>query len=93
MADIDRLVSGMKKEVSVEVVHAVNGDHLSEEGSETVELITILAGSISLDRSDCSDADLHVARETIEIPPGVSRRITVHETPTLLVFIRHRENL
>lgn len=71
----------------VETVHAENGEALGRERFEQREIIVIVEGCISIDREDCAEADLHVATETIEIPGGVERSITAHETPTHLVLI------
>lgn len=68
-------------------VSAENGESLPAERFEVREILVIIEGCISLEREDCADSDLHIATETIEIPAGVRRSITAHETPTRFVLI------
>lgn len=72
----------------VETVSAEIGESLPRKKVSRRELIVVVEGCISLERDDCAEPELHVATETIEIPAGVERGITVHETPTHLVLIR-----
>nr|NIS39758.1 hypothetical protein [Desulfuromonadales bacterium] len=71
----------------VETVIARNGENLPAGRPVRNEIIVIVEGSISLEREDCAEAELHVATETIEIPAGVKRRIVAHQSPTHLVLI------
>jgi hypothetical protein len=73
--------------VRVETLVLRNGERLARQGTPWQQLLVLLAGALSLERSDCADADFQVATVMLAIPPGVDFRLTAHETPTRLVLI------
>lgn len=87
MRDITRLLKGPMEDFGVAIVFARNGEASPREAHAFDEIIVITDGRISLERSDCSEPELHTATEMVCIPAGVEHLIRAHETPTRLVII------
>ena len=77
--------------LQVEVLRLRNGRKLSRGGQPWQTLLVIVAGAISLERSDCAEPDFQVATVMLAIPAGVDWRLTAHETPTRVVLILEDE--
>lgn len=71
----------------VEVLRLRNGQRLVRPGQPWQSLLVVVAGAISLERSDCAEPDFQVATVMLAIPPGVDWALTAHESPTRVVLI------
>ena len=87
MPDITRLFKGPDNEFEVEVVFAQLGDNSPRESHAFREIILILEGSISLERSDEKQICIFMPLDLIDLPPGVDHIISIRETPTKLLVI------
>lgn len=74
--------------LQVEVLHLRNGERIARPGQPWQSLLVVVAGAISLERSDCAEPDYQVATVMLAIPAGVDFRLTAHDSPTQLVLIR-----
>jgi hypothetical protein len=74
--------------LQVEVLRLRNGERIARPGQPWQCLLVVATGAISLERSDCSEADFQVATVMVTIPPGVDFRLTAHDSPTRVVLIR-----
>lgn len=77
--------------LQVEVLRLRNGERIARPGQPWQCLLVVVAGAISLERSDCVEPDFQVATVMVTIPAGVDWRLIAHETPTRVVLIPEGE--
>lgn len=88
VAEPTQNLSAGADDMQVEVLRLRNGERLAHTKQPWQSLLVVVAGAISLERSDCAEADFQVATVMLAIPAEVEFRLTAHETPTRLVLIR-----
>ncbi len=72
----------------VEVLRLRNGERVARPGQPWQSLLVVVAGAISLERTDCADPDYQVATVMLAIPAEVDFRLNAHDSPTRVVLIR-----
>ena len=77
--------------LQVEVLRLRNGERIARSGQPWQCLLVVVAGAISLERADCSEADFQVATVMVTIPAEVDFRLTAHDSPTRVVLIAEGE--
>jgi len=86
MPDITRIYKGIKHEFEVEIVFGEKGEQSPREAHPFHEIINLLDGTVTIERSDQDKASTHKAFEAIEVPAGVEHCI-MHDTPVRIVIL------
>jgi quercetin dioxygenase-like cupin family protein len=90
LPDITRIFKGARNEFEVEIVFSDEAGGSPRESHPFLELVVVVDGSITLERSDKEEVHSYTAPALVEIPAGVEHVLSSDAAMRIVIIHPHR---